>query len=75
MWENKLALRRRLYSLKLKEGDSVHKYIKLMTEIFTELSVVGDSIDEEDKVVHHLASLPDSYYMLVTALEASQDVP
>ena len=73
-WANKLALRRRLYSLKLKEGDSVHNHIKLMTETFDELSVIGDSLNEEDRVVYLLASLPESY-MLVTALEASQDVP
>ena len=74
-WANKLALRRRLYSLKLKEGDSVHNHIKLMTETFDELPVIGDSLNEEDRVVHLLASLPESYDMLVTALEASQDVP
>ena len=74
-WANKLALRRRLYSLKLKEGDSAHNHIKLMTETFDELSVIGDSLNEEDRVVHLLASLPESYDVLVTALEASQDVP
>ena len=74
-WANKVALRRRLYSLKLKEGDSVHNHIKLMTETFDELSVIGDSLYEEDREVHLLASLPESYDMLVTALEASQDVP
>ena len=75
MWANKLALRRRLYSLKLKEGDSVHNHIKLMTETFDELSVISDSLNEDDRVVHLLASLPESYDMLVTTLEASQDVP
>ena len=64
----------RLYSLKLKEGNYVHKNIKLMTEIFKELSVISYSIDEEDRVVH-LAKLPDSYDMLIIALKASQDVP
>ncbi len=34
-----------------------------------------DPLDDENKVVHVLASLPDSYDMLVTALEASADVP
>ena len=68
-WANRLALRRRLYSLKLKEDDSVHNHIKLIDE----LSVIGDSLNEEDRVVHLLASLPESY-MLVTALKASQDV-
>ena len=41
--------------------------------MFEELSVIGDSIDEEGRVVH-LASLPDSYDMLVTAFKASQNV-
>ena len=58
----------------MKEGDSVHNHIKLITKTFDELSVIGDSLNEEDRVVH-LASLPESYDMLVTALEASQDVP
>ena len=46
-----------------------------MTETFDELSVIGDSLNEEDRVVHLLVSLPESYDMLVTALEASQDIP
>ena len=63
-WAYKPVLRR-LYSLKLKEGDSVHKHIKLVTKIFEELSIIGVLIDEEDRVVHHLTSLSDSYDMLV----------
>ena len=74
-WANKLVLRRKLYSLKLKDGDSVHKHVKSMTEIFNELSVIGVEMTEEDRVVHLLASLPESYNTLVTALEASPDVP
>ena len=46
-----------------------------MTETFDELSDNSDSLNEEDRVVHLLASLPESYDMLVTTLEASQDVP
>ena len=46
-----------------------------MTEIFEKLSVIVDSIDDEDKVVLFLASLTDPYDMLVTAFVASQDVP
>ena len=74
-WANKLELRRRLYSLRLKDGDPVQEHVKNMTEVFDSLSVVGDPISEEDRVVHLLASLPDSYNVLVTALEASEDVP
>ena len=74
-WANKLELRRKLYLLQLKDGESVQKHIKAMTEIFDNLSVIGDPIEEEDRVVHLLASLPESFGMLVTALEANTDVP
>jgi transposase InsO family protein len=74
-WANKLALRRKLYSLRLRDGSSVQEHIKEMTEIFDGLSVIGDPIEEEDRVVHLLASLPSSYSILVTALEANPEVP
>ena len=44
-------------------------------EVFQELEIIGDPIEEEDRVVHILASLPESFDMLVTALEASVEVP
>ena len=54
----------------------MNEHIKSMSEIFQELAVISDAISEEDKVVHLLASLPDSYNVLVTALEAqSENVP
>lgn len=74
-WANKLELRRRLYSLRLNEGDPVQEHIRKMTEVFEELAVVGDPLKEEDQVIHLLASLPEAYDMLVTALEANVDVP
>ena len=57
-WTNKLALRRKLYSLRLKESQSVQQHIKEMTGVFEELSIVGDLIKEEDRFIHLLASLP-----------------
>ena len=75
-WANKLELRRKLYSLRLKEGESVQKHIRAMTEIFEGLAVIDAPVSEEDRVVHLLASLPDSFSVLVTALEAnSETVP
>ncbi len=74
-WANKLFLRRRLNNLRLKEGNSISIHIKSMTEIFNELAVIGAPMEEEDKVVTLLASLPETYNMLVTALEASTEVP
>ena len=60
-WANRLVLRQRLHSLRLKDGDSVQEHVKAMTELFIELSVIGDEVTEEDRVVYLLASLPDSY--------------
>ena len=74
-WVNKVTLQRKLYNLKLKDGQSMQKHVKMLTKIFDELSIIGDSLDEENQVVHLLASLPESYDMLVTALEASPEVP
>ena len=64
------------YSLRLQEGESVQTHIKTMKEIFDGLSVIGDPIQEEDRVVYLLASLPEYFnIMLVTALEANPALP
>jgi len=44
-----------------------------MSEIFEGLAVIGDTVSEEDRVVHLLASLPKSYNVLVTALEVQSE--
>ena len=46
-----------------------------MTEIFEELAIIGYPVEEEDRVVQLLASLPESFSMIVTALEACAEVP
>ena len=74
-WANKLQLRKRLYSLRLREGESVQEHIRRLTEILDELAAIGCPVEEEDRVVHLLASPPDSYSMLVTALKANSEVP
>ncbi len=70
-WANKLQLRRKLYGLLLKEGESVNDHIKTMNTPFTALAVLGDPVTVEDRVYQTL-----SIIMLVTALEAqSESVP
>ena len=44
-----------------------------MTEIFDELAVIVEPISDENKVVYLLAGLPESYDVLVTALESGSD--
>ena len=50
-------------------------YIKAMMKLFNELAIVGDVIQDEDRVIYLLASLSDSFSTLVTALEANEEVP
>jgi len=46
-----------------------------MTELFNDLTVVADTIEEEDRVVYLLAILLESFNTVVTALEASEVIP
>ena len=52
-----------------KEGESVQAHIKSMTEISEAHSVIGYPVSEEDRVVHLLASLPDSLNTDVPEME------
>ena len=53
----------------------MQKRVKMLTEIFDELPIIGDPLGEENQVVHLLERLPESYDMLVAALEASAEFP
>ena len=46
-----------------------------MMELFNELAIVGDVIQDEDRVIYLLTSQPDSFSTLVTVLEANEEVP
>ena len=71
---NKLRIKKRLYSMKLSDSGSMGDHIKSFVELYDELAVVGGTIEEEDKVLNLLASLPDRYSTLVTALEAQDSI-
>ena len=58
-----------------KKGESVQNHVKVMIEIFKSLAMIGDPVLEEDHVVHLLASLPESFNLLVTGVEANSEVP
>ena len=61
--------------MRLKDGESVQDHLKTMVETFNELSIVGDAIKDEYRDVYLLASLPESFNRLVTALESNSSVP
>ena len=69
MWTTRLDLCHKLHLLRLKDRDTAQEHTKVMTKLFDALSVAGETVSEEGRVVYLLASLPESYSVLVTALE------
>lgn len=67
-----IAVAKNAYALPLKKGGSVQEHIKKLTETSRNPQY---SPAEEDQVVHMQESLPDSYSILITALEANAEVP
>ena len=74
-WANRLRLKKKLYSTKLLPGEDMQNHLKTFIEIFDELAIIGDALPKEDKVICLLASLPETYSTLVTALEATEEIP
>ena len=50
-WARRLDLRRKLHSMKFKEGIFTQAQVKEMTELFDLLSVAAETVSEEDRVV------------------------
>lgn len=74
-WSNVLQRRKKLHSLKLADGESVQEHLKQLTELMDELAIIDTPVKAEDRVMYLLESLPESMSVLVTALEASEDIP
>ena len=49
----------------------MQNHFKILTELFDSLAALDAPVLKEVQVLHLLTSLPDSYRMVVTALEAS----
>ena len=60
--ESRLQLKRRLYHCQMKRGLSTDEHMNNYSKLFTDLVNVDIKIDEEDKSVILLNSLPDEEY-------------
>ena len=60
--ESLLQFKRRLYRFQMKRGLSIDEHMKNYTKLLTDLPNMGVKIDEEDKAVILLNSLPDEEY-------------
>jgi len=65
---NKMYLKKQLYGLRIKEGTAVLENLNFFNTVICELLPVDVKIDEEDKALIFLSSLPESYDYIVTTM-------
>jgi len=59
---------KKLYVLRMKEGTAVLEHLDFSKKIISKLLVVDVKIDEEDKALILLSSLPETYDHIVTTM-------
>ena len=60
--ESRLHLKRKLYCFQLKRGTSISDHINIYTKLLADLTNLDVVIEDEDKVLILLGSLPDERY-------------
>eukprot|EP00253_Pinus_taeda_P027424 PITA_27424 len=65
---NKLFLRKNLYNLRMKDGDSVTEHLNTFNTMVSQLAFVDIKISDKDKCISLLCSLPNLWDSLVIAI-------
>jgi len=58
---NKSFLRKKLYHLRMEDGDSMAEHLNAFNTLVSQLGYVNITLAEEDKCINLLCSLPDSW--------------
>src|ERR1700722_112019 len=65
---NKLFLRKKLYHLRMEDGDSMTEHLNAFNTLVSQLVSINITIAEEDKCINLLCSFPDSWDNVVVAI-------
>ena len=65
---NKLYLKKQIYGLRMNEGTTVLEHLNFFNKVISELLAVNVKIDEENKALILLSSLPESYDHIITTI-------
>ena len=68
---SKFALRKKLINTKLQDGTSFQSHAKIFSETFSNLTAIGYTLDNDDKLFYLLCSLPEKFDMIVATIENS----
>ncbi|CAA0833610.1 Probable prolyl 4-hydroxylase 11 [Striga hermonthica] len=69
----KLYLKQRLYGLKMQEGTDLGQHVNIFNQVVTDLASLEVKIEDEDKAMILLCSLPPSYEHMVTTLSYGKE--
>ncbi|KAL5751221.1 hypothetical protein ACOSP7_025824 [Xanthoceras sorbifolium] len=65
---NKIFLKRRLYTLRMAKSSTMTNHINTLNTIFSQLTVLGHKIEENERAELLLQSIPDTYDQLIINL-------
>jgi hypothetical protein len=69
---NKLFLRKKLYNLRMRYGDSVVEHLNAFNTVVSQLVSIEIKISNEDKCISLLCSLPNSWDSLVVSIGSNK---